>query len=88
MADHATAGTKEYSWCNPPSTDFERTATPSPQPMTGFRWSDALPCFRRIRHTRTQAAMRSTAVVMRYPRFQDRAQMPVVRNNWYRVENN
>jgi hypothetical protein len=36
MADQATAGTKEYSWCNPPSTDFERTATPSPS-----RWRDS-----------------------------------------------
>src|SRR5450755_213675 len=30
MTDQATADTKEYSWCNPPSTDFERTTTPSP----------------------------------------------------------
>ena len=27
---HTIAGTSEYSWCKPPSTDFERTATPSP----------------------------------------------------------
>ncbi len=25
---HAIAGTSEYSWCRPPNTDFERTATP------------------------------------------------------------
>jgi hypothetical protein len=39
MADQATAGTKEYSCCKPPSTDFDRTATPSPSrggiPMVG-----------------------------------------------------
>src|SRR5712692_8424154 len=34
-ADQATVFTKEYSWCKPPSTDFERTATPSPS-----RWRD------------------------------------------------
>ena len=27
---HTIAGTSEYSWRKPPSTDFERTATPSP----------------------------------------------------------
>ncbi len=29
VADQAVAGTRQYSWCNPPSTDFERTTTPS-----------------------------------------------------------
>jgi hypothetical protein len=29
MTDQATAGTREYSWRNPPSTVFERTASPS-----------------------------------------------------------
>ena len=28
---HAIAGTSEYSWRRPPSTDFERTATISPR---------------------------------------------------------
>jgi hypothetical protein len=42
-----------------------------PQSMTGFQFPDHGQYLRRIRHSRTQAGMRSTVIVMFDPQFQN-----------------
>jgi len=48
---------------------FASTATPSPSRWLGFRFPDRRQYVRRIRDSRTQAAVRSTAIVMFYPKM-------------------